>query len=495
MRERLRHNGIRAVLAILLGALALNPAWSASCKQVPMSAPLQFIGPNLIPAVVSENVLLTVVEALDLARPKIRVTYRAVGRGKAKVMKQLFGDDDMADFMWLPARFNRFQSRLPLHSVPVDLEKNADELVVWDATIGAEGLFEDKDVEISLHDGYIKQFDTNSACEKVNLAYWDPEAEQIPLSRFGKDGIAHFPVKLNGVLLDAIFSTIDARSMITPAAALRAGLAAAPGGNRQSPFKHFDLGTEQVNDGVIDVVEHGLPSDIVLGNEFLRAHRILISRLQNKLYLSYLSGDPFPHAEAISYWEERDAQGGNGAAEYMVWQKLKAGAHTIDRRPADAWLHAAALDGNVLAVEETSRQLRLQGNYTKSQNVLRALLHADSTHPYLSLELYLSTRQAGAAGQAEQELRAVSKETSSMGWPRPLISFYLGEAKADDVMAAARKDPLRAATRTCEANLFLAEFYEVAGQAELALPYRTTHGKECLPGKAQATPMAGRGQL
>jgi hypothetical protein len=38
--------------------------------------------------------------------------------------------------------------------------------------------------------------------------------------------------------------------------------------------------------------------DVVLGADFLRAHRILFAMSQHRLYMSYLGGDPFPPPRA-----------------------------------------------------------------------------------------------------------------------------------------------------------------------------------------------------
>jgi hypothetical protein len=41
-----------------------------------------------------------------------------------------------------------------------------------------------------------------------------------------------------------------------------------------------------------------LPVDMLLGADFLRTHRILFAMSQDRLYMSYLGGDPFPPRRA-----------------------------------------------------------------------------------------------------------------------------------------------------------------------------------------------------
>lgn len=478
MPERLRLGSIKVLLGAALSTLALGQAWAAPvCQQLPLSMPLKFIGPNLAPAISPDLGTTKADMALDTAQPRMRLTYRVASRMKLQILRPFF---DLEDGKGTTVDLPMTMFGLPTKS-RFELERRADEDVAWDAVIGSDALLRTKDIEISLHDGYFRELSTSPPCERVNLAYWDPEAVQVPLTRLAGDGIAHFPVKLNDVTLDAIFSTTEARSMITPAAAARAGLADRPGQGVQASFKRIDIGAEQVRDGFIDIVEHKRQADIVLGNEFLRTHRVLISRLQSKMYLSYLSGPPFPAAGTIPYWLEREAIDGNGAAQYIVWQRVKAGARTVDKRPAQAWLRAAGLASDPLASGELGRQARQDGRYEESQALLRKALNVNVQNPFLSLELYLSTRQGGDAVKAEQELRTVFKATSSMTWPRPLLAFYLGEIGANDVLQAAGKEPERSGERVCSANLFLAEYYEAAGQPDQARPYRTAHEKACVP--------------
>jgi len=182
----------------------------------------------------------------------------------------------------------------------------------FDAIVGADTLLQ-TDMELSMADKYV-QFFRASGCGDTFLAYWDPNAMEIPF--IGKEGSSNKPfvaVELNGVKLKAILDTGALATVVMRHAAERAGVRLdAPGARKAGKasgvgdkavdewivdFKRFSIGDETVNNPRL-IVSAEAPSgeeevDVILGDDFLRAHHILFAMSQDRLYLSYLGGELF----------------------------------------------------------------------------------------------------------------------------------------------------------------------------------------------------------
>lgn len=182
-----------------------------------------------------------------------------------------------------------------------------------DGLVGVDFLLQ-ADMELSLADKYL-QFFRASGCGDTYLAYWDSDAMEIPFA--GKEERSNKPyvmVELNGVKLMAILDTGAPRSVVYRHAAEKAGIKLDAAGVRQgrkvggigdghvdswfATFDSFAIGREsmkQVELQVLDASSRGRGAvDVILGVDFLRVHRILFAMSQDRLYMSYLGGDPFP---------------------------------------------------------------------------------------------------------------------------------------------------------------------------------------------------------
>jgi predicted aspartyl protease len=182
-----------------------------------------------------------------------------------------------------------------------------------DALVGADFLLQ-TDMELSLADKYL-QFFRATGCSDTYLAYWDSNAMEIPFA--GKEERSNKPyvtVELNGVKLRAILDTGAPRSSVSRHGAELAGIQVdGPGvfkgrkvggiGDERvdswiATFDSFSIGPESMKHvelAILDESSRGRgPVDVVLGTDFLRAHRILFAMSQDRLYMSYLGGDPFP---------------------------------------------------------------------------------------------------------------------------------------------------------------------------------------------------------
>jgi predicted aspartyl protease len=184
----------------------------------------------------------------------------------------------------------------------------------FDAIVGADFLLQ-ADMEVSMASHYL-QFFRASGCGDTFLAYWDRNAMEIPF--IGATGYSHgrkplVAVELNGVKLTAILDTGAMSTTVKRRAAERAGVRVDAPGVRKGDgisgvgddvldswvvdFKSFRIGDETVNNPQMLVSEesHAVDGgpDIILGDDFLRAHRVLFAMSQDRLYMSYLGGELF----------------------------------------------------------------------------------------------------------------------------------------------------------------------------------------------------------
>ena len=182
-----------------------------------------------------------------------------------------------------------------------------------DGLVGVDFLLQ-TDMELSLAGQYL-QFFRASGCADTYLAYWGSDAIEIPFT--GKEERSNKPyvtVELNGARLTAILDTGAPRSSVHRHGAELAGIRLDAPDVRQgrkvggigdehvdtwvATFDSFAIGQESMKKVDLQIVDDSSRGrgevDVVLGVDFLRAHRILFAMSQDRLYLSYLGGDPFP---------------------------------------------------------------------------------------------------------------------------------------------------------------------------------------------------------
>lgn len=111
-----------------------------------------------------------------------------------------------------------------------------------------------------------------------------------------------------------------------------------------------------------------------------------------------------------------------------------------------------------------------QGDFSPAQQDFAQI----SAYPYPALWLYLAQARAG------QEARsALANDTAKVDlkvWPGPVISYFLGNVSADEVLAAAKDpNPQKDREQHCEAYFYLAEQALAAGkQADANRLFRST---------------------
>lgn len=160
------------------------------------------------------------------------------------------------------------------------------------------------DLEISLADKHVKFF-RPSDCRKTSLAYWDPKAYVVPFdAEFGNsEGRPWFKVSINGHQVNAIVSPSAPHSYLDSFAAARMGITPqSPGavelesvtgwrGEKQPvwlvPTKELTIGNYTMQDFKLRIINLTLSGEmLVLGADFLRTHRVLLSVNQRRMYFS-----------------------------------------------------------------------------------------------------------------------------------------------------------------------------------------------------------------
>ena len=193
-----------------------------------------------------------------------------------------------------------------------DFLVGAPQLNDWGDGLLGENLLGFKDTEFDFANGAIHEY-LPVDCAKASLAYW---ATGIPYSAIDihtlstqADSIRGM-VKVNGVSLRAIFDTGAPRSILSLRAARAAGMKTdgpdvKPGGmsggiGRRTietwiaPVTTFQIGEEQVRNTSLRIGDIELDGDdMLVGADFFLSHRILVSRSQSKLYLTYNGGPVF----------------------------------------------------------------------------------------------------------------------------------------------------------------------------------------------------------
>ena len=170
------------------------------------------------------------------------------------------------------------------------------------------------DVELNFPEKNMKLFNAEHCNEKA-LAYWDANAMTVPMEFTPGFARPLVQVKINGAPIWAMISTGSTYSTVDLEAARRLGLSTdAPGvvyhgktngvGDEKMErwnmtFDSFAIGDETVQHPRLVVMESTYryrgrkPYEMVLGRDFLSAHRVLLAQSQMRFYYSYNGGQVF----------------------------------------------------------------------------------------------------------------------------------------------------------------------------------------------------------
>lgn len=352
----------------------------------------------------------------------------------------------------------------------------------YDGILGAPFLFQ-TDVEISLPTKQLTFF-VPEKCGGTWLGYWGKDVQAIPLRRHDEHHMnPKFFVRINGKELEAMIDTGAFASMITADAAKRAGIALdGPGATRGSDIggignysaqrwhvtTTFQIGEETVQNAEMGVENSGLNmADVVLGADFLRAHRVLFALSQNKLYFSYVGGEPFGQRRTLEPWVLAEAEGGNADAQFTLARAYRSGKLVAkDSERSKEWLEKAAKGGSGHANLYTGHELLAQRDYAAAATRLRSALDKLPAERHGALWLYLARVRSGQPELAKSELATIFSRTASDEWPKPIGEFYLGTLSADKLLAEAGGARSEGKERRCEALAAMGDWYRAHAQPD-----------------------------
>ncbi len=366
----------------------------------------------------------------------------------------------------------------------------------YDAILGAPFLLQ-TDLEISLATKEMKFFQPVN-CGDTHLAYWDADALVIPFDSSAETTpTPEFTVLVNGVKMRAILDSGATATTMSLAAARRAGLkldapGVAPAGHAvgvgkvkiaywHTTFNTFQIGEEVIRNadiGVIDGKDKGV--DVVLGDDFLRSHRVLFAMSQRKIYFSYVGGQPFEQQRTLASWIQAEADAGNGDAQMRVASMYARGDRVApDEAAAASWLEKAAVNGNGYANLFSGRALLLQGRALDAEPRLRLALDKLPSSRDAALWLYLARLRTGQAELGRTELAAAFARSEDGEWPAPVAAFYLGKSSAQQLLKQAMQDRALGRKRRCSAIAAMKELYEAQGDNAQVLAMAAARKEHC----------------
>jgi TPR repeat protein len=374
----------------------------------------------------------------------------------------------------------------------------------YDAILGASFLLQ-TDLEFSLATKEISFFRPLN-CKNNFLAYWSQDAVVIPFNARSHSGEnPHFTVRLNGYELDAVIDSGADTTAVSLAAAKRAGLKMdAPGmvraghavgvgkvrvSNWTTTVDTLAIGDETIRNARISVtdMDSDLDTDILLGADFLRSHRVLFAISQNKLYISYVGGEPLGQRRKLEPWMQQEAEAGNPDAQFALASRYAHGNGVAqDKAQAKVWLDKAAAAGQPQANLQTGQRLLLDGQYAEAARRLRNALDHLPAERVGALWLYLARVLGNEVDLGKQELATTFKRSEGDEWPVPIANYFLDKIDATALLKQAGKDKKYATRRTCQAAGWMEQYHLAKGEKERAQALQDTHRSSCGPAAESA---------
>lgn len=256
-----------------------------------------------------------------------------------------------------------------------------------------DDFFNAVDLEFDYAKGAMRLF-LPEGCKGSFLGYWDPKAHVVAMENEKKIVV---PVKVNGreatALIDsgASSSVVDiefARKIgITPesegvaASGCTTGIGAEVMRQWVAGFDSIEVGNELIRDARLHVTNYAgdlaytrsAPPEMILGTDFLRTHRMLVSRSQRKVYFSHVGGQVFPATPSLEC-EDRERSPVEARASYDAAisanpndTKALMGRALLRWRERDFAGARADLDATIRAEPANGVALRLRAQLRASQ--------------------------------------------------------------------------------------------------------------------------------
>jgi predicted aspartyl protease len=355
----------------------------------------------------------------------------------------------------------------------------------YDAILGAPFLLQ-TDLELSLPNKQLIFFVPEN-CSNANLGYWGANVQSVGMRRHGEDQLnPYFFVRVNGKEMEAMIDSGAAVSTISARAAKRAGIEFdKPGVDRGTGFvgvgdyvasswyvtvPEFQIGDETIKNAELAVEDSGTDSpEVTLGDDFLRSHRVLFAMSQNKVYFSYVGGDPFNQGRKLEPWVAAEAEGGNPDAQYVLARVYANGERAQqDSALAASWLEKAAAGGSARANLSSGYDLLVHRDYAKAATRLRIALDKLPAERDGAIALYIARVRTGQEELGKSELAATFARANGDEWPKPIADFYLGKLPADKLLAQAADDREKGKRRRCEALSAMGDWHRAHAQADQA---------------------------
>ena len=199
-----------------------------------------------------------------------------------------------------------------------------------------DDFFKNIDMEFDYSKGVIRLFQAQD-CKGAALAYWDPGAFQVPLQDESKIVLS---VRVNGREGRALLASGASTSVVSEYFAAKLGITpqspgVVPSGCASgigqdvvhswvAQFDTVAVGDELIRNPRLRIEDlmseiantRHAPPDMLLGTDFLRAHRVLVARSQEKVYFSYAGGLVFPATPGFACAERKGKSAAEQLAEY-----------------------------------------------------------------------------------------------------------------------------------------------------------------------------------
>lgn len=143
--------------------------------------------------------------------------------------------------------------------------------------------------------------------------------------------------------------------------------------------------------------------DMLLGQDWLRRHRVLLSLHQRKAYFSYLGGDLFGDGSGAP-WYKAEAEAGVGTAQLALSAYYRQIGKQAD---SDAWMQQAIASGEPNAAYVYGTQLTVCRQFPQAVQLLQAALKKQPENIQAALWLYLAQEKAEGTEAARSALAAL----------------------------------------------------------------------------------------